>query len=187
MSRPIQKYKTCKRWNEPGHAHELTFSCFHRLPLLSRDRSREWFVKAVNRARANYRFDIWAYVIMPEHVHMLICPRDSDYDISPILGSIKWPVSIKAKRYVRRYAPHWLPRLTDKQPNGRSSFRFWQRGGGYDRNARADRTLGAMIDYIHANPVRRGLVERPEQWRWSSAAWYDGERDVPLLMDDTIM
>ena len=58
MAMPIQKYKTCKRWNEPGHAHELTFSCFHRLPLLSRDRSREWFVAAVNRARAKYRFDL---------------------------------------------------------------------------------------------------------------------------------
>jgi len=182
-----EKYKTCKRWNEPGHAHELTFSCFRRLPLLSRDRTRTWFVEAVDRARVRHEFDLWAYVIMPEHVHLLIHPRRGQYDISAVLKAIKWPVAIQSKRYLERRAPQWLSPLTDVQPNGRAVVRFWQRGGGYDRNVRDDRALGAMIEYIHANPVRRGLVRQPGEWRWSSAAWYEGRRDVPLPIDDTIV
>ncbi len=48
------------------------------------------------------------------------------------------------------------------------------------------RTLKLMIDYIHANPVRRGLVERPEEWEWSSARWYGGTRSVGIEMDRTL-
>jgi REP-associated tyrosine transposase len=60
--------------------------------------------------------------------------------------------------------------------------RFWQPGGGYDRNITSIEALRAMIDYIHANPVRRGLVARPEDWEWSSARWYAGLRPVKLEM-----
>jgi len=96
-------------------------------------------------------------------------------------------IAIQSKRYLERNAPQWLSRLTDVQPNGRAAVRFWQRGGGYDRNARDERALGAMIEYIHANPVRRGLVREAAERPWSSAQWYDGRRDVPLQMDDTIL
>jgi putative transposase len=40
-----------------------------------------------------------------------------------------------------------------------------------------------MIEYINANPVRRGLVDRPEDWPWSSASWYAGLRPVPIEID----
>ena len=182
----MQKYKSCKRWNEPGEAHELTFTCFHRFPLLSKERSCTWLVESIQRTRARYDFDVWAYVIMPEHVHLLINPRRIEYDISAILKAIKWPVAVQAKRYLELNAPDWIVRRTDRQPNGRSSFRFWQRGGGYDRNIRREQTLGAMVEYIHNNPVRRELVNDPSDWRWSSNQWYDGRRDVPLQMDETI-
>jgi putative transposase len=65
--------------------------------------------------------------------------------------------------------------------------RFWQPGGGYDRNITSTEALRAMIDYIHANPVRRGLVARPEDWEWSSARWYAGLRPVKLEMDDSVL
>ncbi|MFH0983570.1 MAG: transposase [Planctomycetota bacterium] len=182
-----QKYKTCRRSNEPGDAHELTFSCFRRLPLLLKDRTRMWLIEAIQRARVRYAFDVWAYVIMPEHVHLLIRPRRANYSISRILTALKWPVAFHALRYLREHAPDWIARLTDQQPNGRLDVRFWQRGGGYDRNVRNEKTLVAMIDYIHANPVRRGLVNTPSDWHWSSAAWYEGRRDVPLAIDDTMV
>ncbi len=183
----LQKYKTCKRWNEPGDAHFLTFSCFHGYQLLSRDRTRHWLVNAIDRARRKHDFDVWAYVIMPEHVHLMICPRKALHDLSVFLKAMKWPVSIRARKFLERTSPAWAKRLTDVQPSGKSCFRFWQRGGGFDRNVRHESTLGAMIEYIHANPVRRELVRAPGDWIWSSARWYDGERDVPLQMDDTLI
>ena len=186
MSVP-QKYKTCKRWNDPGDVHFLTFSCFQRYQLLSRDRTRQWFVDAVDRARRKHAFDVWAYVIMPEHVHLIVYPRERSSDVSTWLKAIKWPVAIRAMQYLKRTSPAWFERLTDVQPGGKRSFRFWQRGGGYDRNVQQDRALGAMIDYVHENPVRRGLVASVCDWEWSSARWYAGDREVPLEMDDTLL
>jgi putative transposase len=65
--------------------------------------------------------------------------------------------------------------------------RFWQRGGGYDRNITSTEALPAVIEYIHANPVRRGLVARAEDWEWSSARWYAGLRPVKLEMDRGVL
>ena len=62
-------------------------------------------------------------------------------------------------------------------------YRFWQRGGGYDRNATEPNTLLQLIDYIHNNPVRRDLVAKATDWIWSSARFYAGETRVPIYMD----
>ena len=64
---------------------------------------------------------------------------------------------------------------------------FWQPGGGYDRNITSTEALRAMIDYIHANPVRRGLVARVEDWEWSSARWYVGIQPVRIEMDSQVL
>ncbi|MDL1936794.1 hypothetical protein FBQ80_14675 [Candidatus Brocadia sp. AMX2] len=63
-------------------------------------------------------------------------------------------------------------------------FRFWQAGPGYDRNITGRDELLEKIHYMHRNPVRRRLVLSPEEWRWSSASWYMGERDVVLAIDE---
>ena len=85
-----------------------------------------------------------------------------------------------------KHAASWIERLTDPQPNGRVDMRFWQRGGGYDRNIVRESTSPEVIDYIHNSPLRRGLIDRAGDSDWSSAAWYDGQRDVALGMDETL-
>ncbi len=177
------KRKTCRRENDPGNAHSLTFSCFKGRSFLSRDRTRQWFVEALSTARVGHHFDLWAYVLMPEHVHLLIFPRDDSYSISDILRDLKQPVTCKAVAYIRTHAPSFLPMMRDQQPSGRTTYRFWQRGGGYDRNLIEPRTIHSTIAYIHANPVRRGLVLSPDDWAWSSAQYFASQGDVPLVPD----
>jgi putative transposase len=181
--RPEQKFKTCRRYDVPGDAHSLTFTCFHRRDFLSTDRSCQWLVEAIVKTRASLEFDLWAYVFMPDHCHILLLPRREVYSISRMIEAIKLPVTRKASAYLRRHAPQSLAIMRDEQPNGSVAYRFWQRGGGYDRNMMEPQAIHAEIDYIHANPVRRGLVAKAEEWRWSSAAWYVGRRDVPLVPD----
>ncbi len=178
--------KACRRIDEPGHAHALTFSCYQRLPLLARDRSRMWLIEAIEAARRRLNFDLWAYAVMPEHVHILLSPRDRPYQISRILWHIKRPVGLRAIRYLQEHDASWLTRLSVKRRDGTVESRFWQAGGGYDRNITDPATARAVIAYIHLNPVRRGLVERPEDWEWSSARWYAGVRPVPIEIDPTI-
>ena len=175
--------KRRKNFNDRGHAHELTFSCFEQLPLLAKDRTRRWFVEALDVARRKWDFELWAYVIMPEHVHILLYPRPDQYDIAAIRKSIKQSVSRRAVRFLRTEAPRWTERLVVVE-SGRRFHRFWQPGGGYDRNVYKAKVAWASAEYIHANPVRRGLVAQPTDWEWSSARWYAGDDGVILPMDD---
>src|SRR5438270_10796043 len=141
--------KRCRRYDEPGHAHELTFSCYRRLPLLSRDRTRRWLVEAIEQARRRASFDLWAYVIMPEHAHVLLRPRDPAHGVSEILWRIKRPVSRRAITFLERQSPGWLSRLTIHHADGTTERRFWQAGGGYDRNIVELGTALRVIEYIH--------------------------------------
>jgi putative transposase len=181
QQKPLRK--RCRRENVPGDAHVLTFSCFQRRPFLSRDRTRRWVLDALAAARDKQGFDLWACVIMPEHVHVLLLPREDPYSVSSILASIKLPVSRRAEHYVRVNAPQFLEQMTEHRPGGRTTIRFWQAGGGYDRNIRSPRYVWETIDYLHANPVRRGLCASPTDWRWSSAVGYEDERAGPLRLD----
>jgi putative transposase len=137
-------------------------------------------VEAIQEARGKYDFALWAYVIMPEHVHLLIWPRRPDYRIEHILAALKRPVSAKAKKHLTETGNQkWLQLLTVREKT-RDVFRFWLPGGGWDENICSERAIEEVIDYIHANPVRRGLVDLPTQWFWSSARWYAGDRSGPL-------
>jgi putative transposase len=177
--------KLRKRVDEPGQARELTFSCYKRFKFLDYDRTRQWLIDDLSEARKTFPFDLWAYVIMPEHVHLLIYPRESNVKASIVVGKIKEQVARKAIQYLRENAPGWLDRIS-VQEGDRLRYRFWQPGGGYDRNVVELSTVQKMIEYIHMNPVRRGLVERPEDWPWSSAPWYAGIAPVMIEMDKTI-
>ncbi len=177
--------KLRKRYDEPRQARELTFSCYKQFQFLSRDRTRHWFIEALFEARQKFPIDLWAYVIMPEHVHLLLCPCESGLHVGRVVGTIKEAVARNAIGFLEKHAPEWLPRITVHE-GARTRRRFWQPGGGYDRNVVAVETLQKMIDYIHMNPVRRSLVARPEDWHWSSACWYAGIRPVPIEMDATL-
>jgi putative transposase len=174
------------RYNEPGQPRVLTFSCYRHYAFLGRDRTRAWFCQALDEARTEYGFQLWAYVVMPEHVHILVYPGDVPERMSAFLQALKEPVARKAIRHLKDNAPEWLARVTVREGR-RLRHRFWQPGGGYDRNITSTEALRAVIDYIHANPVRRGLVARAEDWEWSSARWYAGVRPVKLEMDNGVL
>lgn len=178
------RYRKLRRLSDvPGEAHELTFSCYRRLKMFSRDRTRCWLIEALGAARRRHGFELWAYVIMPEHVHVLLYPNRDEYDTGAIRQSIKQPVGRKALNWLKSNSPAWLVELRKVSANGRVHHRFWQPGGGYDRSVMKVETAWATVDYIHHNPVRRGLVEQPVEWAWSSARWYEGEGEVVLAMN----
>jgi putative transposase len=161
------KYKKVKHMNEPGCFHELTFSCYQRQPLFDCDDKYKLFLLSLSQARSRHFFKIVAYVIMPNHVHLLICPPEGEYSISKILSGIKLPFSMRISKL-------------SKAHTGKLQGHFWQRGGGYDRNLVSQKAILSSIEYIHSNPVRKGLVSFPEEWPWSSARYYLGIEDYLL-------
>ena len=172
-----------RRYNLGGHARFLTFSCFQRRSFLASDRTRGWLLESIERSRTTHGFRLWAWVFMPDHVHLLIWPRNDAPDVGPILASIKIPVSRRTVSWVRKHAAHYLPTMSDVAPNGRVAYRFWQRGYGYDRNLWTPKRISTAIEYIHENPVRRGLCERATQWTWSSAREFETPGVGPLSID----
>lgn len=169
-------------YNDPGHAHELTFSCYRRFPFLAKPRTCEWLAESIRKACRRLNYSLWAYVFMPEHVHLVVHPRATEYDDSQLLKQIKEPVSREAMQFLKSEAPDWLPRLAVRR-GGRVEHHFWQPGRGYDRNIDTSRTLRSIIDYVHLNPVRRGLVDQARDWKWSSAGWLEGRPLNTLQVD----
>lgn len=161
-----------KRYDTPGHARFVTFSCYQRLPLLSDPRTRDAFAQRLEAERVRLGFSIIAWVVMPEHVHLVVVPVDGQ--LGPVLRGVKQGFAhMVLARWRERSAPV-LGSLVD----ARGVTRFWQRGGGYDRNIRHQKELVEKIHYTHRNPVRRGLVDREVDWVWSSAGDYYGGKGV---------
>jgi len=173
--------KTCKRWNQPWEALALTFSCFQGKPFLLSDHAKHAFADAMNQTREKYLFDIWAYVLMPNHIHIIIWPREETYSISSILKSVKQSVSRKVIGQLRKTNSPGLQRMATKDKT--NPYRFWQDGGGYDRNIRNTAELREMMRYIHNNPVRKELVECAGEWYWSSFREWEFDAQGPIPID----
>ncbi len=168
----IIRRKKVKHYHEPGDFHELTFSCYSRMPLLTDDDWRRRLSPHIDRACQEWLFDLVAFVYMPEHVHLLVYPRLPEPKISLFLARLKQLYSTEIKGLLVTAHSPLLQRLTVRERPGKHCFRYWQEGTGYDRNISTPEALESSINYIHMNPVKRGLCEKPVDWPWSSARYY---------------
>ena len=176
--------KTRRAFNIPGHAHYLTFSCYHGYALLSKDTTRRWLIEAVQEARWRHEMDVHAYVIMPEHVHLLVRPRQTVYRMADFLQAVKRPVSWKAKQFlVESGDREWLARLTVKKGT-RGVFRFWEAGGGSITTSRASKRFSPSPITFTATPCEetwlpyRRIGNGPAHG--SGQAWTPSWRWIPF-------
>jgi putative transposase len=177
--------KRIRHFHEPGDFHELTFSCYRRLPLLTNDLWRQLLCHTVDRAVSSHDFALVAFVIMPEHMHLLVYPsepaaktlaaqsrrqwhptprRQSNTpivnDLSRLLADIKRPFSGRIKKLLLKNHDPLLARLTVMERPGKRVFRFWQEGPGYDRNLSSEASILPAIDYIQSGASRLGCSGR---------------------------
>jgi putative transposase len=142
-----------KRFHTFGHHHFVTFSCYHRLPYLNNDHARTVFLETLEQLRQRHKFYVFGYVLMPEHVHLLIS-EPPEMKLSGVFRALKTQ--------------------TSKQIKG-DRPRFWQLNY-YDFNVFTQKKFTEKPRYMHRNPVTRGLIESPEDWPWSSFChWLTGE------------
>jgi len=144
-----------KRLHHSGQSHFVTFTCYHRFPYLADDKTRQAFVIALERARKLYQFRVYGFVAMPEHVHLLISEPDSG-TIAIAVQALKISSSL---------------RTTRARDSAERRSQLWQKRY-FDRNIRDYAEFVEKLQYIHRNPVKRGLVERAEDWKWSSFGHY---------------
>jgi putative transposase len=178
------------RHDELGHIHFLTISCYQRLPFFDRPEIRTLVVESMADARCRLGFRWIGYVVMPEHVHWLCYPQvpggQEVIPISAILQSLKTSIGMRVKQALRKvWATHrtlghadldrWATATTNAKP-------IWMTRG-VDFNITTYDRLIQKLDYCHNNPVKRGLVGRPEAWLWCSINHYEKRGEAMLAMD----
>ncbi len=143
-----------KRYQSTGDLHFVTFSCYQRRPYLASSRARRLVEETLEQVRVRYEFLVVGYVVMPEHVHLLV-GEPANRALARALQALKLSVSKMSRQH-----PFWQARY-------------------YDFNVLSGHKQIEKLRYIHRNPVQRGLVERPDEWQWSSFRHYaTGERGV---------
>jgi putative transposase len=170
-----------RHFDHDGRARFITFCVARRIPLLTNDAFRHVIADCIAAERIRHGFRLLGYVLMPEHIHLVIVPQ-LEGKIGDIIGDIKRVSSETLHEMLQQSNCDLISRLLVKR-DGEWRFGLWQRRC-YDHNCRNDEAVWRCIEYCHQNPVSRGLVRNPEDWRWSSYQWYTGGRDVPLSIDD---
>lgn len=176
--------KKLKHYNISSHAHSLTFSCYKSNEYLIDERACQILENELITLKEEENFHVWAFVFMPNHVHLFIFPLNDNYSISIILKKLKGRMSKKYSEYLINSNPIKRRKILVPFSNG-EYFLFWQRGGGYDRNIFNPKYVYNTIKYIENNPVRKGLVDYASQWRWSSA--YTKKYKVGLIPDESTL
>jgi putative transposase len=165
------------RYHESGQSHFLTFSCYRRKPKFADTRFYDLFSLCLEAMRLRFRMRIYGYVVMPEHVHLLVSEPE-DGNLAEAMHYLKLSFSKRAKSLTgtqvsvqERDANLGHQRTDANLGHQQSNEPFWQKRY-YDRNVRSVREFGIKLRYLHRNPVKRGLVREPGDWKWSSFRHY---------------
>jgi putative transposase len=136
-----------RRFQQSKQSHFVTFTCYRRRLGLNSPEACDLFVWTLEHMRRRFSMCIYGYVAMPEHVHLLVS--------EPQPGLLADAIHYLKLSFAKRLG----------------AGVFWQKRY-YDRNVRDEREFGEKLRYIHRNPVKRGLVQKPEDWKWSSFRHY---------------
>jgi putative transposase len=163
-----------KRHQSLGHYHFVNFSCYHWQPYLTPD-IRSMVEEVLEETRQRFELVVLGYVVMPEHVHLLV----SEPERQTLADAIHWLKLTSSRRAHELCGAHvcvpkpgtqtWATPWERKR--GHTPWRFWQTRY-YDFNVFSDKKRVEKLNYMHRNSVKRGLVENPEDWLWSSYRWY---------------
>ncbi len=168
--------KGLKRYYGEHHLHFVTCSCYHRLPLFRSVHAKNTFVKILGEVHDRYEFALVGFVVMPEHIHLLIGESPKAMP-SRVMQMLKQRVSQELRGD-----------LCEEQPasagQNRQLPRFWQLRF-YDFNVWSRKKRIEKLEYMHMNPVKRGLVVHPKDWPWSSFSFY-ASRGSGLIRIDPV-
>ena len=137
------------RYQKDGHYHAINFTCYHQQCWLQDEHGCIVFEETLEELRKRHRFYLFGYVIMPDHIHLLMSEPEA-HTLATTLSVLKGETS---KRLRGDRAQFWQTRY-------------------YDFNVFTQKKFAEKLRYIHRNPVEAALVQNPEDWPWSSYCHY---------------
>lgn len=169
---------------KPNLLYYVTSVKFNRVPIFSEEFACQILISVLAEVRDHFPFKLIAYVIMPDHFHVIVNPIDGD--ISKWLLRFRGLSARRIIAYLKEAeANDWLRKLTLSSTQKRNhKFALWHKDPSIV-HLFSDKFAIQKSSYIHANPTRAGLTDHPAKWKWSSYFSYlpheDG--DVAIEMD----
>lgn len=158
------------------YLHFITTSCYQRRALPGKKQNRDLFLEVLEQVRRRYRFVVIGYVVMPEHVHLLLGEPERR-NPSVVMQALKQGFARRLLRKMRRRDS----RQGDLWDAALEVGHIWQRRF-YDFVVFTEHKRAEKLSYMHQNPVKRGLALEPQQWAWSSFRHYEyGEKGAVLV------
>ena len=169
-----------RRYYGARNLHFITCSCYQRAPLLATAHRRDLYLAILEQTRQRYGFVVVGYVVMPEHFHLLISEPEKGTP-STVMQVVKQRFAHRMLSQLRR--AHRPGQLSLWDTEAVAAAHVWQRRF-YAFNVWSEHKRIEKLRYMHRNPVSRGLVAEPEQWRWSSYRQYAYGEVGPVRIND---
>src|ERR1700733_8632531 len=167
------------RYYGAGYLHFITTSCYQRRALLGTPQSRDLFLEVMERVRRRHGFVVVGYVVMPEHIHLLLSEPERG-DPSLVIKVLKQSF---ARQLLNRYRTGVDSVLSSLWKIPLAEGHVWQHRF-YDFVVFTEKKRVQKLRYMHRNPAVRGLVLAPEQWNWSSSRHYALQERGPVLVNE---
>jgi putative transposase len=165
-----------RRYFAPGQLQFVTASTYRRAPLFLSPRLAREFVAVLEEVRGDFGFLLLGWVLMPDHFHLLLQCQPAE-STSRVVQQLKQRTAARILRILRAQRHHaWCRRMLGNlrlpsTVHDGSTYRLWQRRF-YPFSVRTEEKRLEKLDYMHDNPVKRGLVTAPADWPWSSWRFY---------------
>ncbi len=158
-----------KIYDTLNQAHFVTFSCYRRRRLLDNDRAKRIVVHFLAAQLKNQNGTCIGFVVMPDHVHALLWFAEARM-LSTFMNQWKRRSSIQLKKILQQDMAAYLSKTQLQDP-------IWQ-ARYYSFNVYSEVKMKEKLTYMHNNPVRAGLTDRSEDWKFGSARWYFLKKSV---------
>ncbi len=162
------RYKIC----EVDKPHFITLTILHWIPIFTRQETVQVVINSFKYLQQNDNLKIFAYIILENHLHAIVKSND-------LSETVKRFKSYTAKEIIKFLKQNRIKTILDqlafykKTHKTATSYQLWQEGM-HAKLIKSDRIMKEVVEYIHNNPVKRGYVDKPEHWRYSSARDYKG-------------
>ena len=163
------------KFTDVTQPHFITCTVLHWIPVFTRPETTTILIDSF-RYLQNEGLKLYAYIILENHLHFIAQSNQLDKDVARFK-------SFTAKRILLCLKQHKVKTILDqlsfykKAHKSDRHFQFWQEGV-HPELIRNTGIMAQKIEYIHNNPVKRGYVDSPEHWRYSSARVYEGQRGL---------
>ncbi len=152
-------------------------------PVFIEQRYIDPLVESLSYCRTNKGLRLFAYVVMPNHLHLIAAADDLHALMRDFKRFTSRTIHERLLADARRTVLSWLEQAAQGARRQRGEFSFWA-DGFHPQAISTSAVLEQKLRYLHENPVRKGLVGAAEDWWYSSASWYAGRRECRLEMDE---